>query len=98
MDFVAFILGKKMIYRRAYKKTENVLLLMSFFGLREWNVSNRNVQMLAEKTKNFPNRLEFELRNVNWREYFKAYIPGIKRYYFKENVNKSKQIADRYQW
>ena len=98
MDVLALGAGKKMIYRRAYKKTEKVLIMMSFFGLREWNFGNQNVQRMVEKTRNFKNRLDFDLRNVDWKEYFRAYIPGIKRYYFKENPNNVKRLAAQYQW
>lgn len=98
MDLLALGTGKKMIYRRAYKKTEKVLMMMSFFGLREWNFGNQNVQRMVEKTRNFKNRLDFDVRNVDWREYFRAYIPGIKRYYFNENPNNVRRLAAQYQW
>lgn len=101
MDILAFMIGKKMIYSRAYAKTEKILIIMSFFGLREWNFGNRNIQMLVEKTKNFSYQrgsLDFDMRKINWPEYFCHYIPGIKRYYFKENTNNAKRIAAYYQW
>lgn len=101
MDILAFSIGKKMIYRRAYAKTEKILIMMSFFGLREWNFGNRNVQMLLEKTKNFTHQhgeLDFDIQKINWSEYFRNYIPGMKRYYFKENMSNVKRLAVYYQW
>jgi len=101
MDILAFMIGKKMIYRRAYAKTEKILIIMSFFGLREWNFGNRNIQMLLEKTKNFSYQrgsFDFDMRKINWTEYFRHYIPGIKRYYFKENASNVKRLAAYYQW
>lgn len=98
MDLVAFTIGKKMIYRRAYQKTEKILIIMSFFGLREWKVGNKNVQAMLEKTKTFENHLDFDMRNVNWREYFSTFIPGIKKYFFQESANNSKRLAAQYQW
>lgn len=98
MDLVAFVCGKKMIYRRAYERTEKILIIMSFFGLREWKVCNGNVLAMLEKTKTFRNRLDFDMRNVDWREYFKTFIPGIKRYFFKENTCNSDRITAQYQW
>lgn len=92
------VVGKKMIYRQAYKKTENILMMMSFFGLREWNFGNENIQRLLEKTRHFPNRLDFDLRNVDWNKYFHAYIPGIKRYYYKENSSNIQRLSAQYQW
>jgi alcohol-forming fatty acyl-CoA reductase len=101
MDILALAVGKKMIYRRAYKKTEQILIMMSFFGLREWNFGNRNVEMLLEKTRNFRYQhanMDFDMRKINWEEYFRNYIPGIKRYYLKENIDKSSRLAEQYQW
>jgi hypothetical protein len=101
MDILAFCIGKKMIYRRAYAKTTKILVIMSFFGLREWNFGNRNVQALLDKTKTFRERrgdLEFDMRKINWHEYFRNYIPGIKRYYFKENATNVKRLAAYYNW
>ncbi|KAL7042699.1 hypothetical protein ACKWTF_001249 [Chironomus riparius] len=101
MDILAFMIGKKMIYRRAYAKTEKILIIMSFFGLREWNFGNRNIQMLLEKTKKFSYQrgsFDFDMRKINWTEYFRNFIPGIKRYYFKENAGSVKRIAAYYHW
>ncbi|KAG5674307.1 hypothetical protein PVAND_004285 [Polypedilum vanderplanki] len=101
MDILMLCIGKKMIYRRAYAKTEQILIIMSFFGLREWNVRNRNIQALLEKTKNFHYQrgdLDFDMRNINWHEFFRNYIPGIKRYHFKEKVGNVKQLAVYYNW
>lgn len=101
MDILIFGIGKKMIYRRAYAKTEKILIMMSFFGLREWHFGNRNIQMLLEKTKNFTYQrgdLEFDVRKINWPEYFRSYIPGIKRHYFKENSTNVKHLARHYNW
>jgi fatty acyl-CoA reductase len=97
MDLVALTIGKKMLYRRAYQKTEKILIIMSFFGLREWKVGNKNVQAMLEKSKTFRNHLDFDMRNVNWSEYFRTFIPGIKKYFFKENAN-SARLAAQYQW
>lgn len=101
MDVLAFMIGKKMIYSRAYAKTEKILIIMSFFGLREWNVGNQNIQMLLEKTKNFSFQRgshDFDMRNINWTEFFRNFIPGIKRYYFRENPNNAKMTAAYYAW
>jgi fatty acyl-CoA reductase len=101
MDVLAFAIGKKMIYRRAYAKTERILIMMSFFGLREWNFGNENIKMLVEKTQKFHTQkyhLEFDMRKINWNEYFHNYIPGISKYYFKESTTNAKRSASTYEW
>jgi len=101
MDILALAIGKKMIYRKAYRKTEKILIIMSFFGLQEWKFHNQNIRQLVEKTKDFKMQrgsLEFDMRNINWTEYFRSYIPGIKRYYFKEDCSNVEQLERSYQW
>lgn len=34
------------------------------------------------------NALEFDMRTIDWNEYFFHYLPGIKKYFFKETVTK----------
>ena len=101
MDMMAFCIGKKMIYTKAYKKTENVLLMMSYFGKRQWEFENTNIQRLASKTKEMKinhGTLEFDMKTINWEEYFHHYIPGIKKYYFKEDSAQAHILKKSYTW
>lgn len=101
MDFVALIIGKRMMYRKAYRKTEKILIIMSYFGTRQWTFQNKNVQSLVEKTKNFQfqrGSMDFDMRNINWPEYFRNYIPGIKRYFLKEDCDDVRALKSSYQW
>lgn len=103
--------------------------MMSYFGLREWKFSNKNIDQLATllKTQSKPqtyqhnslesafslqqqngvhanvksiknhtihnklnskpkSSLEFDMRTIDWDEYFCHYWPGIKKYFFKESI------------
>ncbi|CRL06243.1 CLUMA_CG018946, isoform A [Clunio marinus] len=93
-DVIAFILGKKIMHRRACKQMEKILLIMSYFGSREWNFENTNVERLVKMTKHFKFQrgyFDFDLRNVDWSEYFKSYVTGMKQYVLKENYGKVKK-------
>lgn len=74
---------------KAYRKIDTVLEMMSYFGLRDWKFCNNNVLQL-NKLISYRNRqlysLDFEMEKINWSEYFRHYIPGIKKYHFKEDV------------
>lgn len=51
----------------------------------------RNGHTNAFETKqslNSHKSLEFDIRTIDWNEYFFHYLPGIKKYFFKETVNK----------
>lgn len=60
--------------------------MMSYFGLREWQFENTNIQKMSGnlQTKD-KNELQFNIDNIDWIEYFHYYLPGIKKYLFKEN-------------
>lgn len=91
--------------------------MMSYFGLREWEFENSNIDRLAseirsqhkfQETQN-PNgiddtemirdgsavlpeklsHLEFDMKTINWNEYFHHYLYGIKKYVFKEKDTKT---------
>jgi Male sterility protein len=100
MDFRNIILGKKTMYRKAYKKTEKVLMMMSYFGTREWNFKNENIRRLINETKKFEfsrGHLNFDIESIDWKEYFTNYIPGIKRYFFKESCENVEKLQVSYE-
>lgn len=117
--------------------------MMSFFGLREWQFCNKNIDQLAtllksqqkyhtQKQNGFTgliqsqndisqnssvqrsfiendtyltadksiykshNFLEFDMRTIDWDDYFSHYLPGIKRYFFKESIPDNKICIKHY--
>uniref|UniRef100_A0AAG5DLI7 Fatty acyl-CoA reductase C-terminal domain-containing protein n=1 Tax=Anopheles atroparvus TaxID=41427 RepID=A0AAG5DLI7_ANOAO len=85
LDAVRCLRGKSPRYRKLMMKTSRSLETMSYFGLREWNMVNDNVVRLRTLLSPAEARLlEFDLATVDWNEYFRAYIPGIRRYVLGE--------------
>lgn len=67
---------------------------MSYFGLREWNIKNENIKHLSELLlNNNCNDLQFDMRTIDWNEYFSTYMYGIKKYFFKENLTDVRKLA-----
>lgn len=102
-----------------YSKLCRVLSMMSYFGLREWNFCNKNIDQLAKLLKNQSKcsnelnksiscsrngthtdnqtcNLEFDMRTIDWNEYFYNYLPGIKKYFFKERLTNNKKCIKHY--
>lgn len=78
-------------YRRGYKKLIRVVHMMSYFGLNDWDFGNQNMARLALDVREAECRkslrgstLEFDLNSIDWDDYFVEYLPGIKKYVFKE--------------
>jgi alcohol-forming fatty acyl-CoA reductase len=86
--FLLDCIGRKAIYSRMYKKIFSVLMMLSYFGTRQWNFRNDNVQRVVKRTKTFKysddNAMEFDAKMINWNEYFKNYWPGIQRHLMQQ--------------
>lgn len=60
---------------------------MSYFGLREWKFENTNIQKVSGNLQAKDRTdLQFNMDNIDWIEYFHDYLPGIKKYFFKETL------------
>lgn len=35
--------------------------------------------------------LEFDMRAIDWNEYFVYYLPGISKYFYKQNMHQTRQ-------
>nr|XP_036220300.1 fatty acyl-CoA reductase wat [Bactrocera oleae] len=90
LDFIALVTGRKRIYIKAYRKISRVIYMMSWFGLKDWRFAHNNIDELDAmlcKTQE-RNLLQFNTATINWKEYFRSYLSGIRRYFFKDNDNK----------
>lgn len=101
--------------------------MMSYFGLREWQYQNTNIDQLStilrnqylngcndknavsnekighnndcvstHKTQQKNPDLEFDMRTINWNDYFHHYLPGIKKYFFKETLTGNEKCKKHY--
>lgn len=64
---------------------------MAYFGLRRWDFSNANIVKLntvIEQSRSLRDILQFHSRTVDWSEFFKQFIPGVQKYYFKVTSGK----------
>ncbi|KAJ6643840.1 putative fatty acyl-CoA reductase, partial [Pseudolycoriella hygida] len=86
LDAFAYCTGRKLMYRAIYRKISRLITMMSYFGLREWHFENTNIQKMSGNLQaKDKNDLQFNIDNIDWIEYFHYYLPGIKKYLFKEN-------------
>lgn len=116
-------------YAKGYQKLCRVISMMSYFGLREWQYQNSNIDQLStilrnqyrngyngenvvlidklghntikdnmsiqKVNKKHPD-LEFDMRTINWNEYFHHYMPGIKKYFLKEKLTENEKCKKHY--
>lgn len=77
--------------------------MMSYFGLREWDFENTNIDRLSAEIRSLTENngvdntnLEFDMKTIDWEEYFVNYLPGIKKYVFKENSTNNEKCLRHY--
>ncbi|XP_037933870.1 fatty acyl-CoA reductase wat [Teleopsis dalmanni] len=89
LDLIAMVTGQKRIYTKAYRKISKIIYMMSWFGLKEWKFAHRNIDELDAMLVGEERRLlQFNMTTINWNEYFRSYLSGIRKYFFKDNDNK----------
>lgn len=62
---------------------------------RDHRKDNRNKKNGRSQLKTHP-YLEFDMRTINWNEYFHHYLPGIKKYFFKERLTDNAKCIKHY--
>lgn len=100
MDFFALMNGKKTMYMKISRKVKEFYLILSHFTLNNFSFGNENVEemlMKIKSLKNYRDELDFDMRNIDWKVYFRNHQPGLKKYFFKEDMNNLKELKKSYQ-
>lgn len=71
----------------AYRKVHKLAEVLSYFSTRNWIMPNDNVQKLWSILNDHDKQsFYFNLENINWKEYFRNHISGIKQYVLSEDM------------
>ncbi|XP_023955311.2 fatty acyl-CoA reductase wat [Bicyclus anynana] len=88
VDAVLVLIGKKPMLRKAYKKIEKFSGVLGYFALREWKFHNKNTiklhQELCETDKDL---FHFDLSTLDWDEYCRAYVKGVRIHLLKDPLD-----------
>lgn len=72
----------------SYQKIHKLADVISYFSTREWVIPNHNVQKLwnslSEKDQQ---TFDFNLDDIDWKEYFRHHVKGIRQYIIKDNMD-----------
>ncbi|XP_041971168.1 fatty acyl-CoA reductase wat-like isoform X1 [Aricia agestis] len=86
VDGIAILLGKKPILRHAFDKIKKFSKVIKYFGVREWKFENDNTKSLfREMTPADQESFNFNIGGLEWNEYFKHYVSGVRKYLLKES-------------
>lgn len=70
-------------YRKIHKFSE----VISYFSLKSWTFNDNNTRSLTQKLSKLDQTLfRFDLTKLNWNEYFKKHVIGIRMYIIKDQL------------
>lgn len=97
IDALAMCVGHKPRLLKIYKKIHKFSNVISFFCTNEWIFTNDNVQkMWLHMGKEDRKTFDFNMKNLDWFEYLRNYIRGMRIFLFKED--ESNLEAARQKW
>ncbi|XP_075227257.1 fatty acyl-CoA reductase wat-like [Lycorma delicatula] len=99
IDTIAPIFGKEKRLLKLSEKVDKFLQSISYFCIRQWDLSNKNTQdlwkSLDQKDKEiFP----FNVEDINWEEYLCDYMRGIRQYMLKDDLSTIPAAKKRPKW
>ncbi|XP_045457853.1 fatty acyl-CoA reductase wat-like [Melitaea cinxia] len=86
VDGLAVCIGKKPKMLKKYRTIHKFTSVLKHFCTTEIKVCNRRTRELWDKTSDLDKQIfPFSMSDVDWKDYFDDYLPGIRRYLFKES-------------
>jgi fatty acyl-CoA reductase len=99
-DGISIMVGSKPRFMNVYKKMNSSLQTFEFFISNEWNWSNsvysRILQSIPSDEKE---TFDFDMRKIDWENYYRALTLGIKVYVVKDDMKelpKARRLIHRY--
>ena len=73
---------------RLYEKINKAFAPLEFFTTHQWRfISNNPIHLMEEMTTEDQEMFYFDVRKINWQNYFENYILGIRQIVFKEDLS-----------
>lgn len=83
----------KVTYDKIHKFSE----VIAYFSTKQWKFIDNNVQNLWIRLSDQDKELfHFSLKDLDWREYFRLHVLGIRQYLMKESLDTLPQAWSRF--
>ncbi|KAL4113616.1 hypothetical protein QTP88_017210 [Uroleucon formosanum] len=88
VDSIAKLTGRKPQLMDAYKKINKFIGVITYFSLQSWTFHDNNTKSLLKKLSKLDQSLfRFDISELNWNEYFKKYMVGLRLYIVKDPID-----------
>ncbi|KAI9556292.1 hypothetical protein GHT06_018866 [Daphnia sinensis] len=88
MDLFLKLTGKPTKWVRMYAKVNDAFSTFEFFTTHQWRfVSNNWIRLMNEMSIEDRDIFYFDVRKINWQNYFESYILGVRLYGFQEDIS-----------
>ncbi|XP_022905308.1 fatty acyl-CoA reductase wat-like [Onthophagus taurus] len=96
LDFLGLFLGKKPSFCKLYNKVHKFSDVVTYFAISDLKFTNNNVNKLWGKLSEEDQKVfSFNIANLNWIDYLKTYILGIRLYLLKDPIETIPQARQR---
>lgn len=98
LDITLRCFQQKPHFLKKYTKIHNFVRVLSYFTNKDWEYKNDHViQLWTKMTSKDKCLFNFDISTLNWNDYFKHYMKGIRVYLFKDELKNLQTAQNRYQ-
>ncbi|XP_012056946.1 PREDICTED: fatty acyl-CoA reductase 1-like [Atta cephalotes] len=97
VDTMLFLIGRKPMLLKAYKKINRFSSIIAYFSSQEWRFSNDAVVKLWNRVTPADRQIfNFNMNNLEWELYLKNMIPGLRLYLIKDPMETLEKGREKY--
>ncbi|CAF0886506.1 unnamed protein product [Adineta ricciae] len=98
LDLIMIITKNKPIFVRLLNKMTKSLQVLDFFSNNNWTFASENSEKLFDimSTNEIDRQLfNFDVQDLNWVEYIRNHVLGVKKYLLKDDMDRMTQCYER---
>jgi len=86
LDTIARMTGQRVKWIRMYERADRAFAALQFFTTHQWRfISNNPILLMDKMSAQDRNIFYFDVRDINWEQYFETYILGARRFILKDD-------------
>ncbi|KAG8038013.1 hypothetical protein G9C98_006338 [Cotesia typhae] len=98
IDAATLCMGKRPRLLKVYKKIHRFMNVLNYFSTQQWSFTNQRLNSLVNRLDPRDKDLFFcDIKELDWNEYFKTYLVGIRVYLIKDPLDTLPQARIKWQ-